>query len=324
MTGPVIPVCTCSPARIDGYVIHRQYCPRSLARKQAERPAESTAVVPAAAIEALASDLRKSAKGIRRATGDHQDGREYEAAADRLDALVAEHQTEPTPERLTDEERAEFASNLRWHFACHAAEPEKGYDSPGIENAVLRIEAIVASRTEPLRAEIIREQMERADALIELDQARAEVERLRKCGARHPSNPTVVPCALDRDDHGDGLHWSSTGCAGSAISWPTAEAEVERLLRRNSTIARLAQLARADLAALRERVAETVERVQGEHRPTGLINSREGCVLCECDATLTVPGGYTRDGLEVEEWAERRAFEAHIAQQVAAALGGEG
>lgn len=203
MTGPVIPVCTCSPARIDGYVIHRQDCARYLARKQAERPAESTAVVPAAAIEALASDLRKSAKGIRQATGDHQDGREYEAAADRLDALVAEHQTsaagaetaqalgdvdaqttgqpsamradpaaEPAPEvRLTDEER----ESLR--YAWHDGTCPEGHEcrsrylhmmatsgwDAAGESIASAVEAIVASRTAELRAEAERLRAELAE-----------------------------------------------------------------------------------------------------------------------------------------------------------------
>jgi hypothetical protein len=59
---------------------------------------------------------------------------------------------------------------------------------------------------------------------------RAEIERLRRCGAEHPTNHSVVSCTLDRDDHADGLHWSSTGCAGSATSWPTAEARLDALV----------------------------------------------------------------------------------------------
>lgn len=49
---------------------------------------------------------------------------------------------------LTEQERRDLAVNLRWHFACHAAEPTKSYDSLGIENAILRVEAILADRLE--------------------------------------------------------------------------------------------------------------------------------------------------------------------------------
>lgn len=130
------------------------------------------------------------------------------------------------------------------------------------------------------------------------------------------------------DDSGDVLARVAARAVEAIVA---AHTEVDRLRYDVATEARAwgqvqarVEKAESDLAALRERVAETVERVQGEHRPTGRINSSDGWVLCECDAKLPVTGGYTRDGLEVEEWAERRAFEAHVAQQVAAALGGEG
>lgn len=54
---------------------------------------------------------------------------------------------------LTEQERAQVAGNLRWHFACHAAEPEKSYDSLGIENAVLAVERIVRAHVDAALAE---------------------------------------------------------------------------------------------------------------------------------------------------------------------------
>ena len=56
---------------------------------------------------------------------------------------------------LTDKERVDLASNLRWHFACHAAEPDKGYASLGIENAVLRVEALIARHRAEAAAEAL-------------------------------------------------------------------------------------------------------------------------------------------------------------------------
>ena len=41
---------------------------------------------------------------------------------------------------------------------------------------------------------------------------------LRRCGAHHPTNPTVVPCAKSVGH--SMAHVSSTGCAGSVIRWP--------------------------------------------------------------------------------------------------------
>lgn len=81
----------------------------------------------------------------------------------------------------------------------------------------------------------------RDDALAEKD---AENQRLRQCRAKHPTNPTVVPCVLNRDHEGD--HASTTGCPGSVMHWPTAEAEVARL---RETVGRVEALANRHSAA---------------------------------------------------------------------------
>lgn len=47
---------------------------------------------------------------------------------------------------LTEDERGELERSLRWHFACHAAEPDRSYTSLGIENAVVIVERILAGR----------------------------------------------------------------------------------------------------------------------------------------------------------------------------------
>lgn len=60
--------------------------------------------------------------------------------------LAAHPASEAGEVRLSGAEREKIASTLRWHFACHAAEPDKSYDSLGIENAILRVERIIAAR----------------------------------------------------------------------------------------------------------------------------------------------------------------------------------
>ena len=82
------------------------------------------------------------------------------------------------------------------------------------------------------------------------NQAYADLERLRgECRAVHPTNSTVVPCCLAAG-HPEAEHMSTTGCAGSVMHWPTAEAE---LADARETIARLnarAQVAEAAIAEL--------------------------------------------------------------------------
>lgn len=39
------------------------------------------------------------------------------------------------------------------------------------------------------------------------------------CGARHPTNPSVIPC----NAHEPGMHVSVTGCAGGTVTWSTEE-----------------------------------------------------------------------------------------------------
>lgn len=82
------------------------------------------------------------------------------------------------------------------------------------------------------------------------DERYADLERLRgECRAVHPTNSTVVPCCLAAG-HPEAEHMSTTGCAGSVMHWPTAEAE---LADARETIARLnarAQVAEAAIAEL--------------------------------------------------------------------------
>lgn len=222
-------------------------------------------VVPVAVVAALASDLRKSAKGIRRATGDHQDGQEYEAAADRLDALVAEHQTDAPPNhlldeevRLTDEERESLRRTMEHGDWCDICDGPQWVDERGEHLCmalVPAVEAIVASHTEPLRAEVERLDAAEVKARVEAhklretatychevalrhqadaDQARAEVEQLRRTVGRYKG---------DRDD-----------------AWAALE---------NGTDAPGATNAAAlDLAALRERVTAL-------HRPIRVYDECE-------------------------------------------------
>jgi hypothetical protein len=71
--------------------------------------------------------------------------------------------------------------------------------------------------------------------LAEVTRLRAENERLwRRCWVQHPdkpTNPSLIDCCLDRGHEGD--HWSTSGCAGSHMSWPdplaAARVEVSQL-----------------------------------------------------------------------------------------------
>lgn len=46
-----------------------------------------------------------------------------------------------------------------------------------------------------------------------------EVPEPEQCGAPHPSNDSVVPCVLDEGHPVEEDHFSTTGCAGSEVSW---------------------------------------------------------------------------------------------------------
>lgn len=81
---------------------------------------------------------------------------------------------------LTNKERDDLANNLRWHFACHADEPKGSYASLGIENAVLRVESIVAAR-EAKAAAAERERI--AQAITEAFPLPVETEAI--CTAGH-------------------------------------------------------------------------------------------------------------------------------------------
>ncbi|GAB3251889.1 hypothetical protein [Kineosporia babensis] len=53
------------------------------------------------------------------------------------------------------------------------------------------------------------------DLVVEEIVPRADPDR---CGAKHPTNPTAVPCRL-RKGHRFAAHWSTTGCSGSEMRW---------------------------------------------------------------------------------------------------------
>jgi hypothetical protein len=68
-----------------------------------------------------------------------------------------------------------------------------------------------------------------------------------RCGARHPSNLSIVPCLLVQGH--DGRHWSTSGCEGGTVSWvdaPTSDDEAGNLLARaekaEATVARVEAL----------------------------------------------------------------------------------
>jgi len=48
---------------------------------------------------------------------------------------------------LSEEERGELVNILQWHFAAHGEQPGNGYDSVGVDNALMAVERILAART---------------------------------------------------------------------------------------------------------------------------------------------------------------------------------
>lgn len=61
--------------------------------------------------------------------------------------------------------------------------------------------------------------------LAELDQMRSDrdyqrhraEQAERRCWAEHPTDPSAIACCAERGHEGD--HWSTSGCAGSRMSW---------------------------------------------------------------------------------------------------------
>ncbi len=268
-------------------------------------------VVPVAAIEAFAFDLRRLAAHRADEPGSQVLG----AVAELVDALVAEHQTSaegdccqmhgqrepyPTPESGTQEPGcscpvADSAPKVRLTDEERASLPEYARDV-----LVWRaVEAIVASRTEPLRAEVERMRdyadhtscVESYTALMaERDQARAE-----------------------RDEWMERVRGTSVAMIQDATAQITAERDQ----------------ARADLAALRERVEETVgetvepwpfgtdaacQLIAAAGWPNERVEDRDGWAV-------TMPKRPWLFSVEVERARER--LEQAIAH-VAVALGGEG
>ena len=50
----------------------------------------------------------------------------------------------PEQDRETADVLAPLETSLRWHFACHAAEPDKSYASLGVQNARLIVADLLA------------------------------------------------------------------------------------------------------------------------------------------------------------------------------------
>jgi hypothetical protein len=63
------------------------------------------------------------------------------------------------------EEMERLRASLRWHFNCHAADPDKSYASLGIENAENIVRDLLAAREAAARAE----ERERVAVAIEAD-----------------------------------------------------------------------------------------------------------------------------------------------------------
>lgn len=89
-----------------------------------------------------------------------------------------------------------------------------------------------------------------------------EVQRLRRCGSKHATNASFIPCMLDRGHDGD--HWSTSGCAGGSVHWPTAESDPDEARAKLAKVRELVEEPEADALVLKIRLIHVLDGEAGE------------------------------------------------------------